>query len=73
MRLPLLFRRENNDAARRERAEAVEKALTEGLRQLSVMFKKMADAVEERRLARRGFQQPQSFLERTDRPDRKDR
>ena len=70
MRLPLLFRRENSHAARRERAEALEKALTEGLRTLSTVFKQMADAVEQRRLSRQGFQQPESFLKRTDRKDR---
>ncbi len=39
MRLPLLFRRENSSAARREREEQLEKALTQGMRKLADLLK----------------------------------
>jgi hypothetical protein len=65
MRLPLLFRRENTSAAQREREEAVEKLVTDGLRTLSDLLKKMADAVEQRRLSRSGYANQERFLERS--------
>lgn len=68
MRLPLLFRRENSDAARREREEAVEKVLTEGLRKLSQALTKLADVIEQRRLERGGYKPPGEFLERAPKP-----
>jgi len=46
----------------------MERLLTEGLRSLSDLLKKMADLVEQRRLARGGYKQPEQFLERSDRP-----
>lgn len=65
MRLPPLFRRENSSAARRERADQVERAVTEGLRQLADLFKKAADLIEARRLERGGYEQQEQFLERS--------
>ncbi len=67
MRLPSLFRRENTSAAARERQERVERALTDGLRTLSSVLKQVADAVEQRRLQRNGFQQQERTLERVNR------
>lgn len=64
MRLPLLFRRENSSAAQRERVDQVERALTEGLRRLSAIFKQAADVIEARRLERGGYEQQERFLER---------
>lgn len=66
MRLPLLFRRENSSAARRERQAQLERALTEGLRKLSEVLKTTADLIEARRLEKRGYEQQDRFLERTD-------
>lgn len=66
MRLPLLFRRENSSAARRERQAQLERALTEGLRKLSEVLKTTADLIEARRLEKRGYEQQERFLERTD-------
>lgn len=66
MRLPLLFRRENSSAARRERQAKLERALTEGLRRLSDVLKSTADLIEARRLERRGYEQQERFLERTE-------
>lgn len=66
MRLPLLFRRENSSAARRERQAQLERALTEGLRKLSEILKTTADLIEARRLEKRGYEQQERFLERTD-------
>ncbi len=69
MRLPPLFRRENSDAARREREEAMERVVTQGLRTLADLLKKMADLIEQRRLERAGYKQPpEQFLERTAKP-----
>ena len=65
MRLPLLFRRENSAAARREREEQIERAVSAGLRTLASMFQKAADLIESRRLNRNGFKPPGEFLERT--------
>ncbi len=67
MRLPLLFRRENSSAARRERQAKVERALTDGLRRLSDVLKTAADVIEARRLERRGYESQEQFLERSDR------
>lgn len=66
MRLPLLFRRENSSAARRERQAQLERALTEGLRKLSEVLKTTADLIEARRLEKRGYEQQERFLERSD-------
>lgn len=68
MRLPLLFRRENSDAARREREDAMERLVTEGLRTLADLLKKLADQVEQRRLSRSGYRPAERFLERSERP-----
>lgn len=70
MRLPLLFRRENSSAARRERQAQLERAVTEGLRRLSDLLKTAADQIEARRLEKRGFEQQERFLERTDKDPR---
>ncbi|MEW6430824.1 MAG: hypothetical protein AB1730_04890 [Myxococcota bacterium] len=70
MRLPLLFRRENSSAARRERQAQLERAVTEGLRRLSDLLKTVADQIEARRLERRGYEQQDRFLERTDKAPR---
>jgi uncharacterized Zn finger protein len=70
MRLPLLFRRENSSAARRERQARLERALTDGLRRLSEVLRTMADLIESRRLERRGYEPQERFLERIDRKSR---
>ena len=44
------LRKENSSAARREREDAIAKAVTEGLRTLSMMLKELADRVEKQRL-----------------------
>jgi hypothetical protein len=69
MRLPLLFRRENSSAAVRERKDAVEKALTQSLRKLSDVMKKLADVIETRRLERGGYPEQEAFLERLPKKD----
>lgn len=66
MRLPLLFRRENSSAARREREAQLEKAVTDGLRKLSDVLKQAADLIEARRLEKRGYPPQERFLERSD-------
>jgi hypothetical protein len=70
MRLPLLFRRENSSAARREREEQLQRAVTEGLRKLSDLLKQAADVIEARRLEKRGYETQERFLERTDKDRR---
>ena len=65
MRLPPLFRRENSSAARREREDRMQKALSEGLRTMATMLSRAAQFVEERRLERAGFEKQERFLERT--------
>lgn len=71
MRLPSLFRRENTSQAALERQERVERALTDGLRALAGIFKQVADAVEQRRLQRSGYEKQTRTLERTA-PERSD-
>lgn len=66
MRLPLLFRRENSDAAKAERQARVERAVTEGLRKLADVLKEAADLIEKQRLARQGYDTKKDFLQRTD-------
>ncbi|MEW5742893.1 MAG: hypothetical protein AB1938_28515 [Myxococcota bacterium] len=70
MRLPLLFRRENSSAARREREAQLERALTDGLRRLADLLKQAADQIEARRLEKRGYHQQERFLERSDKDQR---
>jgi len=70
MRLPLLFRRENSSAARREREEKLQRAVTEGLRKLADVLKHAADLIEQRRLERRGYPPQERFLERADKDRR---
>ncbi len=65
MRLPLPFRRENSSVAAKERAEFVERMMSEGLRRLSQLMTEAAEAIEKRRLERNGFHPPGKFLERT--------
>lgn len=63
--MPLrIFRKENSSAARREREEQIEKALANGLRVLSDLFKKSAELIEARRLERSGYEKQEKFLER---------
>lgn len=66
MRLPLLFRRENSSAARAERQARVERAVTDGLRKLATVLKETADLIEKQRLARRGYETKEGYLERTE-------
>ena len=70
MRLPKLFGRENSDAAKRERQDRAERIVTEGLRTLADLMSALADRIEERRLARSGYEEQGKFLERT--PSRTD-
>lgn len=65
MRFPLFFRREQSDAARRERQAQLERRLTEGLRLLSGMLQKLADNLEAQRLHRSGYEAQERFLERS--------
>ena len=60
------FRRENSSVARREREEAIAKAITTGLRTLSGLISSIADRVESQRLRDSGYTRQNSFLERTD-------
>ena len=62
-----LFRRDSSAAARRERAEQIEKSLIEGFRTLSTLFTKAAELIEARRLERNGYDRQEKFLERADR------
>lgn len=59
-----LFRRENSNAARRERAEQVERALIDGFRAFSEVLRRAADFMEQRRLSRSGYEDQDRFLER---------
>jgi uncharacterized protein (DUF1778 family) len=68
MRLPQLFRRENSSAAKRERQEQLERAVTDGLRRLSHVLKQAADLIEKQRLARSGYETKQDFLQRLNKP-----
>ncbi|MDP2272768.1 MAG: hypothetical protein Q8N23_14490 [Archangium sp.] len=64
--MPLrFFRKENSSVAQRERAEKIERAVVDGFRQLSVLFKKAADVIETKRLERNGYDKQEKFLERT--------
>jgi hypothetical protein len=63
-----LFRRETSDAARRERAEAMERRLAESFRTLSMLFQRAAERLEARRLERQGIKPPGRFLERSEKP-----
>jgi len=60
------LRRENSSAARREREDAIAKAVTEGLRTLSTLLKSLADRVEKERLDRSGYHPQERFLKRRD-------
>lgn len=67
--MPLrFFRKENSSAARREREEKLEKALADGLRVLSDLFKKSAELIEARRLERSGYEKQEKYLERVSPP-----
>lgn len=67
--MPLrFFRKENSSAARREREEQIEKALANGLRVLSDLFKKSAEVIEARRLERGGYEKQEKYLERVTPP-----
>jgi hypothetical protein len=68
MRLPQLFRRENSSAAKRERQEQLERAVTDGLRRLSQVLKQAADLIEKQRLSRSGYETKQDFLQRLNKP-----
>ena len=64
-----LFKRESSDAARRERVEELERAVTQSLRTLAGAFTQLANAIEQRRLSRAGYEKQERFLERTDTKD----
>jgi hypothetical protein len=64
MKFPLFFRREQSDAARRERQEQLERRLTQGLRAMSTLLQKLADNLEAQRLHRSGHEEQDRFLER---------
>ncbi|MBK7860811.1 MAG: hypothetical protein IPJ65_19855 [Archangiaceae bacterium] len=66
MRLPLFFKRETSDAARRERVEGLERSVTKSLRGLATAFTQLANMIEQRRLSRAGYEKQERFLERTD-------
>jgi hypothetical protein len=68
MRLLQLLRRENSSAARHERQQQLERAVTEGLRRLSHVLKEAADRIEKQRLARAGYETKKDFLQRLDKP-----
>jgi hypothetical protein len=61
------LRRENSSAARREREDQIAKAVTDGLRTLSMMLKELADRVEKQRLDKKNYHPQERYLERTDR------
>jgi hypothetical protein len=65
-----LFRRESNAVAQRERVERFERRVAEGFRQLAAMLSKAAELIDAQRLKRSGYQRPDNFLERTDKPRR---
>lgn len=64
MKFPLFFRREQSDAARRERQDQMERKVTAGLRTLSGLLTKLADNLEAQRLHRAGHEEQGRFLER---------
>jgi hypothetical protein len=64
-----LFRRENSDAARRERVEQVERAMVDGFRALADVLRRAADLLEQRRLSRQGYAEQDRYLERVRRKD----
>jgi hypothetical protein len=66
MRLPHFFKRESTDAARRERVEGLERAVTQSLRSLASAFSQLANMIEQRRLQRAGYEKQERFLVRTD-------
>jgi len=66
MKLPFFQRKKQSDAARRERADAIEKNVTATLRMLATAFARLADGIEKRRLARAGYHEQERYLERTD-------
>jgi len=61
-----LKRKETTDAAKRERREEVERAVTGSLRALATAFTQLANAIEQRRLSRAGYEPQERFLQRTD-------
>jgi hypothetical protein len=67
MKLPALFRRENSNAALRERQDQVEKMFARSLRGLGTLLGKLADVVDNQRLKKNGFGPQEKFLERLDR------
>jgi hypothetical protein len=69
--MPLrLFGSEKTAAARRERQEQLEKALSDSLRTLSKIFTRTAELIEKRRLERNGYEKQEQFLERSKPPER---
>ncbi|MFT3709900.1 MAG: hypothetical protein QM817_19900 [Archangium sp.] len=69
--MPLrFFRKENSSAARRERQEQIEKAIAEGLRRLSDLFKRSAELIEAQRLSRGGYEKQEKYLERVAPPSK---
>jgi len=72
--MPLrFFKKENSDAAKREREEKIEKALAQGFRALAEIFKKSAELIEARRLEKGGYEKQEKFLERVTPPPPGDR
>lgn len=65
-----LFKRENSQAARRERIDRAERRMAAGFRRLSHLFQRAAELIEARRLERGGYHPPGRFLERTEKPRR---
>jgi hypothetical protein len=61
-----LFRRETSDAARRERAEALERRLADNFRAMAQLFQRAAERLEARRLQRQGLPPQERFLERSE-------
>jgi hypothetical protein len=65
MRWPFA-RKESSDAARRERLDEIERGVTQSLRSLATAFTQLANAIEQRRLSRAGYEKQERFLQRTD-------
>lgn len=70
--MPLrFFRKENTSAAQREREDQIERAIAQGFRALSDLFKRTAELIESRRLSRGGYEQQGQFLERSGDKDKR--
>ena len=68
MKFPLFSKRDTSKAAQLEAQAQFERAVADGLRALGTLLTRAAELVEAQRLARKGYEEQEKYLERLDKP-----